>query len=259
MIEYPPPARRLEAADVAQRADLGARLLRARQVGVVERVLGAVVAADVALAAHLAGRAVAVVQVALRLLDLLARDRRPAVVGERDRQRRVKPLEPAGLGRLLEGERLRRRRVRLVVGREPLQRDDLLDVVVVRIEVLAGDRPVFVAAVVEVLLDEPLLVLADEHVRVDQRAAAQARGHERVDAPERPVVVHAGQPVRGVPEALARPVRAAGERAGRVRAAALEHEHALARVRQPVGRHRSAEARADDDGVVMVRGHCRQR
>jgi hypothetical protein len=181
--------------------------------------------------------------------------RRSPLVGERDRQLGVEVLQPELGGRLLEGDRLGRGGVRLVLDGEALEADHLLDPVVVRVEVGPVDRPVLVAAGLQVLVDEPLLVLADEHVGVDERAAAQPRGDERVDAAEGPVVIHARQAVGRVPEALAGPVGAAGERAGGVGAAALEHEHPLAGLREPVGRHRAAEARADDDRVEMIRGH----
>ena len=243
---------RLERAHVGQRADLRAVVLGVGQVVVVERVLGAEVAADVALAAQLAGHAVAVVEVADLLLDLLPGDRRLPLVGERHGERRQEPLQPVALGRELEGDRLGRARVRLVLERVPLDADHPLDAVVVRVEVGARDRPVLVAAVGEVLLDEPALVLAQEHVGVDQRAAAEAGRDERVDPAERPVVVHPGEPALRVPEALARAARAAGERARGIGAPALEHAHALAGLRQPVRHHRATEARADDDGVVVA-------
>ena len=238
-------------AHVAQRADLSALVLGVGEVVVVERVLGAEVAADVALAAQLAGDALAAVQVRDLLDDRLARHRRPALVGERDGQRRQEPVEAVLLGGVLEGVGLRRPRVRLVLERVALEPDHRLDAVVVRVEVLARDRPVLVAAVVDVLLHEPLLVLAQEDVGVDQRAAAEAGRDQRVDPLERPVVVHAGQAALGVPEALARPVRAARERAGRVRAAALEHADAPAGLREPIGHDRPAESGAHDDRVEV--------
>ena len=113
---------RADPAHVGQRADLGAVVLGVREVVVVERVLATVVAADVALAAQLARRARAAVQVRELLDDRLARHRRPVRVGEGHRQLGQVPLEAVGLGRLLEGDRLGRRGVRLVVERIPLQR-----------------------------------------------------------------------------------------------------------------------------------------
>jgi hypothetical protein len=184
--------------------------------------------------------------------DRLARHGRAALVGERDRELGQEPLEPVLLGRLLEGDRLGRRRVRFVLERIALQLEHPLDAVVVRVEVLARDGPVLVPAVVEVLVHEPALVLADEHVGVDQRAAAEPRADERVDAAEGPVVVHPDQAARRVPEALARAVGAAGERSRGIRAAALQYQHALARLGQPVRRHRPAESRTDDDRVVVA-------
>ena len=242
---------RLDRAHVAQRADLSTVVLGVGEVVVVERVLGAEVAADVALAAELARHAVAVVQVAQLLLDLLARPWRLALVGEGDRQRRQEPLEAVRLGGVLECVGLRRARVRLVLERIALEPDHLLDAVVVRVEVRARDRPVLVAAVVDVLLHEPLLVLAQEDVGVDERAAAEPGRDQRVDPLERPVVVHAGQAAVGVPEALARAVRAARERPGRVRAPALEDADAPAGLRESIGHDRASEAGAHDDRVEV--------
>ena len=242
----------LEAPHVAQRPQLGAVVGGMREVVVVERVLGAVVAAHVALAAQLARRARAPVEVLELLHDRLAGDRRAPFVGEGDRQLRQEPLHAVGLGGRLEGDRLRRLGVRLVVEGIGLQADHGLDPVVVGVEIVPRDRPVLVAAVAQVLLHEPLLVLADEDVGVDERAAAQARRHERVDPVEGPVVVHAGEAVGRVPEALAGAIRAAGERARRVGAAALQDADRLAGLRQPVRGHRAAEARAHDDGVVVA-------
>ena len=242
---------RLDRPNVAQRPDLSAVVLGVREVVVIERVLGAEVAADVALAAQLARDAVAVVQVAQLLLDLLAGPRRLALVGEGDGQRRQEPLEPVGLGGVLEGVGLRRARVGLVLERVALEPDHRLDAVVVRVEVLARDRPVLVAAVVDVLLHEPLLVLAQEDVGVDERAAAEAGRDQRVDPLEGPVVVHPGQAALGVPEALARPVRAARERARRIRAAALEDAHALPGLRESVGHDGSSEPGAHHDRVEV--------
>ena len=243
---------RLEAAHVAQRAQLGAVVGGVREVVVVERVLGAVVAAHVALAAQLARRAGAPVEVLELLDDRLAGHRRAPLVGEGDRELGQEPLQAVGLGGGLEGDRLRRLGVRLVVEGIALQADHRLDAVVVGVEIGARDRPVLVAAVAQVLLHEPLLVLADEDVGVDERAAAEPRRHERVDPVEGPVVVHAGQAVGRVPEALAGAVRAARERARRVGAAALQDADRLAGLRQAVRRHRAAEARADDDCVVVA-------
>jgi hypothetical protein len=243
---------RFQRPHVGERADLGAVMLGMGEVVVVERVLGAEVAADVALAAQLAGHAVAVVEVAELLLDPLAGNRGLPLVGERHGERRQEPVQAVALGRQLEGDRLRRAGVGLVLERVSLYADHPLDAVVVGVEVGAGHRPVLVSAVAQVLLDEPALVLAQEDVGVDQRAAAEAGRDERVDPAERPVVVHAGQPALGVPEALARAARAAGERAGGIRATALEQAHPLPGLRQPVGHHRASEARADDDGVVVA-------
>ena len=127
----------LEAAHVAQRAQFGAVVGGVREVVVVERVLGAVVAAHVALAAQLARRAAAAVEVLELLDDRLARHRRAPVVGEGDRELGQEPLEAVGLGCGLEGDGLGRVGVRLVVEGVALQPDHRLDAVVVGVEVLA--------------------------------------------------------------------------------------------------------------------------
>ncbi len=222
------------------------------EVVVVEGVLGPVVAAHVALAAQLARRAVAVVEVAQLLDDRLAGHGRAALVGEGHRELGQEPLQAVGLGGGLEGLRLGRARVRLVVEGVALQAEHGLDAVVVGVEVGAGDRPVLVAAVAQVLLDEPALVLADEDVGVDERAAAQAGRAEDVDPAEGPVVVHPGQAARRIPEALTRSIRAAREGAGRVGPAALQDADAPAGLGEPVGRDRAPEARADDNRVEMA-------
>ena len=164
---------RLEAPHVGQRADLRALVLGVREVVVIERVLGAEVAPDVAFAGHLARGAGPAVQVRDVLDDRLARHRRAALVGERDRELGMEMAQAELVRRFLERDRLRRRRVRLVLDRELLEPDHLLHAVVVRVERGAVHRPVLVPAVAQVLLHEPALVLADEDVRVDQRTAAE--------------------------------------------------------------------------------------
>ena len=129
----------------------------------------------------------------------------------------------------------------------------LLDRVVVRVEVGAGHRPGFVAAVRQrIVLDEPVLVLAQQDVRVDQRAAAEAARHDRVAAAEPPDVEHAVEPGGRVPERLAHLRGGAGEAVRRVGVAALEHDDRQAGLGQPVGRYRAAEAGADDHYVGVL-------
>ena len=106
---------------VGQRADLGALVLGVREVVVIERVLGAEVAPDVAFAGHLARGAGPAVQVRDVLDDRLARHRRAALVGERDRELGMEMAQAERVRRFLERDRLRRGRVRLVVDRELLQ------------------------------------------------------------------------------------------------------------------------------------------
>ena len=159
-------AERPEALDLVTYADVGARVLRGGQVRVVEAVLGAVVAAEVALADQGAGGARQAVDVAVRRrLDLAGPHRLPSrAAGEAHRERRQRHREPRSLGGLAQGVGLDRVGVR--VGRGA---DHRLDGVVVRLEVGTGDRPVLVTAVRQgLLVHEPLLVLAEQDVGVDQ-------------------------------------------------------------------------------------------
>ena len=209
----------LEFAHFAQRADVGSESRCRREIVVVERVLAAVVAADVAFAAQPTRVARAAVQVGVLFFDRLARDRVFARVGERDRQVGQEPVQAEFARRFLEGARLRDCGVWLVRQRKGLRVEHLLDAVVVRLEVVARDGPVLEAAVGQVLFDEPALVLADEHVGVNQRPAAQSAADQRLDALERPQVEHAVQAGARVPEIALRPIGRARKRVRRERLA----------------------------------------
>ncbi len=244
-----------EGAHLGARAQLGARVPGGGQVGVVERVLGAVVAAEVALAAQPARLAGAPVEVRPRLADRLARHRllaRPG--GEGDGERRQLPVQPGRLGRRLEGDRLGGAVVGRAVERVGRGAEHRLGAVVVGLELLARDGPVLVGAVRVVLTDEPALVLAEHDVRVDQRAAAQPAAHQRVEVGERPRVEHPVQPLARVPQVALDAVRAAGEGPRRVGLAALEQQHAAPSLGEPVGADRAAEPRAHDDAVEVLAG-----
>ena len=83
----------LQLLHLAQRAEAGTGVVGLRQVGVVEGVLGTVVAADVALATEPARAPGQLEEVAVRLVhQLLAGHRRPVVVVEPDGERDEAPV-----------------------------------------------------------------------------------------------------------------------------------------------------------------------
>ena len=236
-----------DAVGLAAAADVGARVLGGREVGEVRGLLGAVVAADVALAAHPACGTCGAVHVQLGLERLAGRRlgvfRRP----ERDGERRALEVEvqaPCGaLQRAGLGDRVVARRVdRVALG--ALHRLGLL---VVRVEVLARDQPALAAVV-----HERLGVLAQHDVGVDQRSATEPGRDDRVDPREAQDLVEAVPAARRVPERAAHVVRRARERARRPRPPALEHQHRPSGLREPARDGRSAEARADDDDVESL-------
>ncbi len=174
------PLERLERQHLAQRPQLRPGPPRLCQVRVVERVLGAVVAPDVALAAQPARIPRAAVEVG-RLRDRLTRHRRRTLVRERDRQRHQRPVEIESVRRIAKSQHLGGLIVGRVRERELLNPHPPLDAVVVLLEVRASHRPVLVPAALAILDHEPPLVLAQEHVGVDQRAAAEPARAHRVD------------------------------------------------------------------------------
>ena len=227
---------------LAAGADLGSLALGRAQVVVVERVLGALVAAHVAFADEAAGEAALVVQVAVGR-ERQARLGSPRLVGEGDGQRRVLHLQAGRLGRFGERERLGRGGVGLLIGRIGRGREHGLDAVVVRLQGFPVERP----------LAEAVLRLAQDHVRVDERAAAQPGGHEGAHVGERPEVEQPVQARGRVPEVLAHPARRAGERAGRIGLAALEHQDPLdPRLGQAKRRHRAPESGAHHDCIEVL-------
>ena len=253
---------RRERAHLVARADVGARVPGGRDVRVVQRVLRAVVAADVALGDVLAGQAGRAVDVRPILADRLADRHRVAVVGERHGEVDEAPVVAELLCRVAKRPRLARQVGRQLVDRVLLDVHHALDAVVVRVEVGARDGPVLVAvlprAVAGLLAHEPLLVLAQQDVGVDQRAAAQTARADRVDVLEAPHVEHAVKPLAGVPELRLHPQRRAREGVRREWLAALEQAHAVPGLGQAVRRHRSAESGSHDDGIEMLWG-CGQR
>ena len=147
-----------------------------REVVEVERVLRTEVATDVALADEPARVAVYAVQI-LVVLDSLAGNRRPARIGERDREVRQLPRNAQALTDLAHRLGLRCRRVWLVLERVALRSDHLLDGVVMGIELLARHRPIDA-----VVMYEPVGVLPQQDVGVDDRAAAETARDERLDS-----------------------------------------------------------------------------
>jgi hypothetical protein len=236
-----------EPAYLAAGADVGAAVARGRQVGVVEGVLGAEVAADVAFAGQSARLPWQAVDVAvLRLGERGSGDRRPAGGrGERDGERRPGQVQAQPVRCLPHRGGLRRVLVGVRCGAE-----HLLDPVVVRIEVTAADRPVLVPPAGQWrFVDKPLLVLAQQDVGVDQRPASEAAGDDSLQSAERPDVEQSVQTLAGVPEVAGHACGRPGEVAGRVRFAALQNHDGQTTVGELVCGDRAAEARADHDDV----------
>ena len=238
---------------LAPRQDPGTQPLGLREIIVVERVLGPVVAPYVALADQAAGvaRALASLYIPILSTNWLARSRFFTLVAEGNGQLGRLQVESQPFGGFPELLYLRHLVVRFLFARVPLGAKHLLDPVVVGVEVGPGDRPVLMAAVPEILLDKPLLVLADQDVRVDQGAAAQAAADHRSQLVERPDVVHPVQTLAGVPDVLLHPLRGARKLAGRIRLSPLQDAHVKARLREPVRRHRPAETGTDDYRVEV--------
>ncbi len=244
------PVQRGDAVHLGERPDVCALEGGGRQVVVIQGVLRALVAADVALAAEPAREPGRPVDVAVRrLLDQLLRlGSATGARSERHRERRLDHLQPERLCRL--AQRLRFRQIRVGVRRRSHHR---LDRVVVTIEVVAPDGPVLVAAAGQGrVVHEPSLVLAQQDVGVDQRAAAQSRRDDRLDLAERADVEQAEQLVLRLPEGVAHLVGVAGEAARRVASPALEDDHGSPRVGQAIRGDGGAEPRSDDDRIEML-------
>src|SRR5690606_23415936 len=166
--------------------DEGTRLRRAGEIGMIERVLAAVVATEVAFATEATGGARATVQARRGVAEGFAGGL--AFVRERDGQRRRLPGKPAAFGRGTIRAGLRRQLDEM--RRVGVDADDLFDVRVVRIEVRAGDRPMLESTTLEILGHEPTLVFADEHIGINDRSAPERTRHQRIDAAEAPDIVH---------------------------------------------------------------------
>ena len=240
----------LDGTDHVERPDLGAVVLGPRQVVEVERVAGEDGAADVALPEVDAGP----------LLDPLGigeaprpgrvepgiRDRVPARV-EVDRElERTEPVGLAGRGRRLVHQR---RPGRPLPARHGLDVHHPADRRVVRRELLVGDlrRPARL---------ERVGCRLDADVRVDERSAADRRSlgdrHRAEDPEVDPAVLALRMAVVPAPR-VARLAREVGRGPA---PAALEHEHAVAGLREAARGHRPAEPGADDDRVVRGHGHA---
>ncbi len=242
-----------DRAHLVQGADVRPGVLRRRQVRVVERVLAAVVAAEIALPAQQAAHARASVQVpVVRERDGRAGRGSGAADRERHRERRLLRGVAEPYAGVLEQLRLAGYLVAGLALGESLRVQRALGPVVVRVEVGAGDRPGLVPVAGRCVAHEPLLVLAQQHVGVDQRAAAEAAGDHRLEVAERPDVEQTVQALAGVPEVAGHVGRRPGEGAGRVRTAALHHDDAAAALGEPPGGDRTPEARPDDEDVDVL-------
>ena len=229
-----------ERLHLAADADVGSvPELREREVVEVERVLRAVVAAEVALAAHPAGLAHAAVEVRLLAADRLAEyGRRARFRRERDRELGEDPLEPEAL------QRPRAARPSSACGRTGRAPSGTARRGASPRAARSGARgrrsatgqlsqpPAF-----EVLLHEGRAVLAQQDVRVEERSAAEPARDDPAEPAELPGVEDSVQALARVPEAAGDRQRAARERAGRIRLAALEDADAHPRLRQPERRH----------------------
>src|SRR5215203_874010 len=242
-----------ELLHLAPRQDLGPQPLGLGEVIVVERVLGPVVAADVALADQAArvARTLASLYVPEPSADGLARSRLLALVAEGDGQVGQPPVEAKPISGIPELFYLGHLVVRWLVDGVLLGVQHLLDPVVVGVELGAGHRPVLEPTTIEVFLYEPLLGLADQDVRVDQGPPAKTAADHRPQLAERPDVVHPVQPLAGVPDVLLHPMGGAGKLAWRVRLPPLQDADAQPLLGQPVGRHRTAEPGTDDYRVEV--------
>ena len=226
---------------LAQGADHRPGVVGPGQVGVVEGVLRAVVAAKVALAAQAAGKALLAVQVRVLLGEELPGDRGLARAGEADRERRQHPVQAERLGGVAGRPALGGRRVGRHVERVALHAHHGLGGLIVRFKVGIADRP-RPGRLVGRVVDEPGRVLAEHDVGVDEGAAAEAAAHHGLDAAERPHVEHPVQPGGRCPQVGGQPAGAARERAWRVTPAAFEDQHRPPGLGKPARRRRRAEA-----------------
>jgi hypothetical protein len=207
-------------------------LLSQGQVVQVQGVLGALVAADVALAGEGAGSLGDPEPVGPFALEPHGQ------VGVEEAV--ALPQELGGLG---HEPRLGRQLAGSRVGGHRLDIEHVGDQVVVRLEcrpaVRLGPGPV-----------EDLLGRPHGDVGVDQQPAAVAGRLHGEDVVERPCVVQAlvAQPQPAVVE----PGQVAGKAPGRPAPAALDHRDVHPSLGEPAHRHRAAEAAADDQGLELV-------
>ena len=225
---------------LAARAHARAGVDGRAQVGEVDRLLGAVLAAHVAAAAQPAGLARRAVEVGGAVVEGL-----PRALAEGHGQRRALGLQ----ARDPRGVQQRARLGRAVGPRVALGALHRVDGVVVAIEVGGRQR--------QAVGREGLGVLAQHDVGVDERPAAQPAGGERVEALEVVVLEEAVHTPARRPQRSAPLARRAREGARRPRLAALEHEHRGPRLRQAARDDRAAEARPDDDHVEALSRHPR--
>ncbi len=202
----------LDALRLAEDAHVGARA-ELREIGEVERVFGAEVAAGIAFAHEPASEAVGAESVATAVVKLLTF---LTVPRERDREVREERSESSRSHAV--GERLRLRR-RPKLGRVLGRTEHLLHGLVVRLEIVVRHRPGLAAGHRP---REPGAGLAQQDVRVDQRAAAQPARDQCCGPLERPDVVEPVQAGVGGPEVALRRGDPAREAAGWVLTPALE-------------------------------------
>jgi hypothetical protein len=246
-------SRGLDVLHVTACEDRPARVDEIREVGVVEAVLGALVAAEVALADERARVARARVQVVLPKGD--ARVHRSPIVGaEGHRERRPLGLQAGGRGRSEERAGLGHAAVlrewfEVVVG-QARGAEVPFHVVVLPLQVAGLDRPR--REIVRRTGVERLGRLAQQHVGVDERPAAQSAGHQRPHLREAPQLEEAVEPPVRIPEGPTHLPGRPRERAGRVRHTPLEEKDVeVAAVGEAVGGHGATETRPDDDRVIV--------
>ncbi len=230
---------------------------RGGKIGVVQGVLAAVVAAEVALAAQHAGDPRPAVDVAVgRLPDGRPRYRGVAADPERDRQRRLLGGVSQPFPGLLQqfgpaGDLV----TRLPLG-EALYIHHRFDGRIVRFQIGPADRPALVTVAGGRVANEPLLVLAEQDVGVDERAAAQTAGDDRLEVGEGPDVEKAVPSLARIPEVRGDFGRRAGERPRWICLSPLEQDDAVARFGETVGGYRTTESRADNHDIrVFVLTH----
>src|SRR6266545_4488322 len=213
-------------------ADSRTVLLGERQIVQVQGVLGALVAADIALAGERAG--------ALGDPKLV----RPVVL---EPHRQVGVEEAVGMpqqtGRIGHQPRLGWQLAGSWISRHRPDVEHVRDQVVIRLQQRAAVR-------LGPGLGKDLLGRAHGHVGVDQRPAAVPRSPHRQDVVERLRVVQAvvAQPQPAIVEA----VEVAGETPRRPPPAPFDDRDVHSRLREPAHRHRAAEAAADDQGFELV-------